>query len=407
MSTESKPNRVESLRIAYLLSYYPAVSHTFFRDEILGLRKQGIVVETLSINDADPISAKAEPEEYAGTCYIKSTPKLKVIARLLKALLLRPTGALRGLGCALKVSHSLPYAIFYWVEALLVGEQLRLQGVESLHVHFGGAVSTVGLIAAEAYGLHFSLTIHGPDEFFDVERFALRQKFERAEFIFAISDFCRSQILRLLAPEEWDKVKVVRLGVEVERFAPQPKVAQQPVVIGCVGRLVPAKAQRLLLQAVASLKQPVQVELVGDGPDRTTLEAEVGILGIQNHVRFHGALSHAQAEAVLRGVDIFVLPSFAEGIPVALMEAMALGIPCVSTYVAGIPELIQDGVDGLLVPAANSDALYAAIEKLVTGEHLRAKYGQAAREKVLRLYDLNRNLLLRAELLKAFHPNPR
>jgi glycosyltransferase involved in cell wall biosynthesis len=396
------------MRIAYLLSYYPAVSHTFFRDEIFGLRQQGIEVETLSINNADEVSAESEPEESARTCYIKSTPKLQVLAVLLSTCMLRPQASFRGLRVAVSVAPNWRYAFFYWIEALLVGERLRVLGVRSLHVHFGGPVATVGLITAEAFDLRYSLTIHGPDEFFDVEKFALRQKFARAEFIFAIGDYCRSQILRLLAPEQWSKVRVVRLGVDTVRFSPQTVTAKQQVVIGCIGRLVPAKAQQLLLESVAELSVVVQVELVGDGPDRSALETAAKHLGISGRVRFHGALSHAATGAVLRGVDVFVLPSFAEGIPVALMEAMALGLPCVSTYVAGIPELIQDGVDGLLVPAANGEALTAAIERLVTDESLRAKLGQAARQKVCRMYDLNRNLLLRAKLLKEFNEsNPR
>jgi glycosyltransferase involved in cell wall biosynthesis len=396
------------MRIAYLLSYYPAVSHTFFRDEILGLRRQGIEVETLSINDADTVSAEAEPDEHARTCYIKSAPKLRVLAVLLSACLLRPQAALRGLCVAVQVAPNLRYAFFYWVEALLVAERLRVLGVCSLHVHFGGPVATVGLIAAEAFGLRYSLTLHGPDEFFDTEKFALRQKLVRAEFIFAIGDYCRSQILRLLAPEQWGKVHVVRLGVDTERFLPHTTAANPQVVIGCVGRLVPEKSQRLLLESVVRLSVPVQVELVGDGPDRSALEAAAEQLGVSNRVRFHGALSHAATETMLRGVDIFVLPSFAEGIPVALMEAMALGLPCVSTYVAGIPELIQDGVDGLLVPAANVEALTDAIERLLADAALRVRLGEAARQKVCRIYDLKRNLLLRAKLLKelAGH-NPR
>jgi len=163
LSSQSTP---APLRIAYLLSYYPAASHTFFRDEVVGLRASGIEVETLSINDADTISILAEPEEHGRTCYIKATSKLRVLSTLLRVCLLRPLVSFRGLRCALSVAHTLPYACFYWVEALLVGERLRMRGVRSLHVHFGGPVATVGLIAAKAYGLRYSLTIHGPDEFF-------------------------------------------------------------------------------------------------------------------------------------------------------------------------------------------------------------------------------------------------
>jgi len=242
----------------------------------------------------------------------------------------------------------------------------------------------------------------GRMSFFDVEEFALQQKFERAEFIFAISDYCRSQILRLLPSEQWSKVHVVRLGVDTGRFVASPSSSQHPIVIGCVGRLVPAKAQRLLLEAIAQLKSAVRLEIVGDGPDRGVLETAARELGIADHVHFHGALSHAATEDVLRRVNLFVLPSFAEGIPVALMEAMALGIPCISTYVAGIPELIQDGVDGLLVPAGNGEALCAAIAQLVRDESLRIKLGQAARKKVCDSYDLGNNLQFRAKLLRKF-----
>lgn len=402
-------------RIVYLLSCYPAVSHTFFLSEIQQLKKLGFIVETASINPADrPRSSlpPAEVEEAEHTFYVKPAGVARAIAIAAKTLLFHPAVLIRGAVAALRLGRSDPsttlYALFYLAEALVLGDWMRLRGLRHLHIHFCGPVATVGMLASMAWGFSYSLTVHGPDEFYDVKKFYLSQKVEQAKFILCISDFCRSQLMRIVAPEHWDKMHVVRLGIDPDVFIPrvQPHRPARPLEVLCVGRLVPSKGQLILLRACSLLHDQgvsLQVRLVGDGPDRKHLEKFASQMKID--VIFEGAKSHDQTRSLLEQADIFALASFAEGVPVALMEAMATEIPCVSTMIAGIPELIRDGLDGLLVPASSVDALASALRRLAEDSLLRRTLASAGRARVLKLYNLPHNVSTLAACFRDNAPN--
>lgn len=405
---ENLPSRLQSQRprIAYLLSQYPAISHTFFLKEILGLKQLGFQVETASINGPDrPIDLLPDSEklEARSTYYIKTLGVGKILC-IMALLLLRETRVcLRGLDVALRlvrwdIRDGL-YALFYLGEALLLGEWMRRRGLHHLHTHFGGPVATVGMLAARAWGFSYSLTIHGPEEFYDVEQFYLPQKIQHASFIFCISNFCRSQLMKCSHPSQWDKFHVLRLGVDPQEFAPVARRPQDTIRIVSVGRLVPAKGQLILLQAFHKLLDQgrnIQLVFVGNGPDKEHLQQFVDEQDLGQHVIFCGALNHDQTRQQLEQAHIFALASFAEGVPIALMEAMAMKIPCVSTSIAGIPELIRHNVDGLLVPASSVEDLASAVDQLVTNEELRRRLGSSARERVIDRYNLPRNLQLLA-----------
>ncbi len=391
------------MRMAYLMSRYPAISHTFFLQEILGLRKLGFIIETASINPPDRARKTmlgSELEAADSTFYIKAHSGVQSVWIVLRTLLLRPGAFFRGLLFTLQLdpahlSRSL-FALFYFVEALILGSWMRQRRLERMHIHFSGAVATVGMIAAAAFRIPYSLTVHGPDEFFDQELCFLQMKVERADLVICISDYCRSQLMRIAPPEHWHKLHVARLGIEPAMFflAPGTQPAG-PIELLTVGRLVPAKGQLLLLQAVDRLRERgcfLNVRLAGDGPDRRSLEEFVRVRELGEQVTFCGALNHQQIRDALERTSIFVLPSFAEGIPVALMEAMAMRIPCISTYVAGIPELIRDEQDGLLVPAGSVDALASAIERLAGDPLLRERLAGAGQRRVLDDYNLPKNL---------------
>jgi glycosyltransferase involved in cell wall biosynthesis len=402
------------LRLLYLLSRYPAVSHTFFLNEIRELRKRGFTVEVASVNQPDRSRSSMpaiEVEEAEKTFYIKSTGAVRAAAVAAKTLLFRPSVLFRGLEAALRLGRWDPsatlYALFYFAEALILGDWMRSHGHRHLHIHFCGPVATVGMLASMAWGFSYSLTVHGPDEFYDVERFYLPQKIEHAKFIVCISDFCRSQLMRVAAPEHWDKMHVARLGVDPNVFSPmraQPKPDHLSEIL-CVGRLVPSKGQLILLRACAILLskgRPIQVRLVGDGPDRKHLETFAEREKIP--VVFEGAKTHNETRQLLGRADIFALASFAEGVPVALMEAMAMEVPCVSTAIAGIPELIRDGLDGLLVPASSAELLAVALERLVEDPLLRRSIGIAGRKRVHELYNLPENVSLLASVFRENAP---
>jgi len=394
------------IRIAYFLSRYPAISHTFFLKEILGLREIGFEIETASVNPPDRPTSQLPPIEAAearNTYCLKQIGAWGAVYTLVTITFSHPRVILRGLRAAASLGRwdlSLRiYALFYVVEAFLLGLWMSRRGLRHLHVHFGGAVSTVAMLAAEAWGFDYSMTIHGPEEFYEAEQCYLPRKIERAKFIFCISDFCRSQLMKYSHPVHWNKMHVVRLGVDTEEFRPVSREPKVPLQIVCVGRLVAAKGQHILLQAfsrVRSKGQAVHLTYIGDGPDRTSLEREAAEYRLGEHVTFRGALNHDQTREQMAKADIFALASFAEGIPVALMEAMAMGIPCVSTSVAGIPELIRDNVDGLLVPPSSAESFASAIESLVLDHALRERLGTTGRAHVVEHYNLPVNLNLLA-----------
>jgi glycosyltransferase involved in cell wall biosynthesis len=262
------------------------------------------------------------------------------------------------------------------------------------------------MLTAAAWQIPWSITLHGPDEFFDQEAFYLRQKIESARFVLCISDFCRSQVLRIAPNLPESHIEVVRLGVDCSALHPAaPTSNSNPggsFRLVCTGRMVSAKGHRILLEALAALMASgieFSCTFIGDGPERTSLEGLSARLGLAQRVHFRGALAHAETLAQVAQADVFVLASFAEGLPVALMEAMALGVPCVSTTIAAIPELISNGENGLLVPPANSEALSLAITKLANDPELRRRLGRNARFTAESDYNLALNLDLLAATL--------
>lgn len=400
--------------VGYLLSRYPAISHTFFLKEVLGMRERGLNVEVASINPPDRPRQdlpSIEAAEAGQTFYVKSTGLATIAFQVLTIAITHPFVALRGLRAALSLGEwdlkSRAFTLFYLAEALLVGRWMQRRSLTHLHVHFGGPVATVGMLTAKAWKIPWSLTLHGPDEFFDQEAFYLRQKIESAIFLICISDFCRSQVLRIAPGLDESRLEVVRLGVDCsvlkpsEPASPSTTVPNQPrpLRLVCTGRMVAAKGHRILLEALALLSKDGVVfscSLIGDGPERSSLESLCRQFGIADRVRFLGAMAHQPTLSEVAHADVFVLASFAEGLPVALMEAMALGVPCISTTIAAIPELIDTGRNGLLVPPANPCALHNALMQLAGEDELRRELGQVARTTVEDSYNLATNLDLLA-----------
>jgi glycosyltransferase involved in cell wall biosynthesis len=389
-------------RIAYLLSQYPAISHTFFLSEVLAMRQRGFLIETASVNAIQPPPGgfpTTEMQAAAETFYIKQCPKPEILKVLLRTFFTRPRVVARGLSAALRLRPwDLPgmgYSVFYLVEAILLGDWMMRKGCNHLHVHFGGAVATVGMLTSIAWEIPYSLTIHGPEEFYDVGPSFLEQKIRLAAFVTCISDFCRSQLLKIAPESSWDKFHVCRLGVQTTVFAPVSSPGRDVLHIVSVGRLHPAKGQMVLLESFRELLRRglrVRLSIVGDGTGREALREFIHRNNLGNFVTLHGALSHPATRELLGTADLFALPSFAEGVPVALMEAMSMQIACVSTFVAGIPELIESGKEGLLVPPSSVDALTQAMASLLSDSSLRQRLALAGRDKVLADYDLVKNI---------------
>ncbi len=388
-------------RMGYLISRYPAVSHTFILREVEALRRQGFVIETASINrpDQPPQDMPAgEREEAARTYYVKAHGVAGALAAHALALWQRPRAWLAGLVYALRLGGTdlrrIALGVGYFTEALMVGRWMRANGLPHLHVHFATAAANVGLCVKKVFGTSLSLMIHGPDEFDDVRGQSLAEKIARADFLFCIGSFARSQAMRLSDPAHWRKIDVARLGVDTEQYAPRKASPGRPFHVLCVGRLVAAKGQYVLVDAARRLgedNRDFRVTIVGAGPQEQGLRAAIREAGLEARVTLAGALNQEQVRRLYGEADAFVLPSFAEGIPVVLMEAMASGVPCVTTRITGIPELIRSDDEGLLVAPSDAEALAAAIARLIDDPALRARIAAAARRRIDADFHLERN----------------
>lgn len=388
--------------LAYLVSRYPAVSHTFIVREVRHLRAKGLDIRVASINDPDCSDADLTAEERAeasAAYYVKREGWRGVLKAHAEMLVTRPGAYLSGLRYSLRLGGSdlrkLLYALFNFIEAILIGRWMSRQGLEHLHVHFATPASTVGLIASRSFPITLSLTVHGPDEFYDALGYHLTEKIMGADFVCCIGNYARSQLMKLSPVSQWHKLEIAPSGVDPEIFAPRPfRNEPKPFEILCVGPLVPGKGQRILLAALARLDaagREVHLRLVGDGADRGSLQEEVTARSLGSRVKLEGAVNQDRMRQLYATADVFALASFAEGIPVVLMEAMAMEIPCVATFITGIPELIRDGVDGLLVEPSDDEALADAIGRLIDDPALRQRLGRAGRRKVMAKYHLQRN----------------
>ena len=395
--------------LAYLVGHYPAITHTFILREVLELRQIGFDIQTASVNQAEVSNDGAteqERDEEARTFYVKARGWPGILMDHTACLISRPHRYLAGLAFAVRLARlDLSAALrhcFYFAEAVVIGQWMRRKALHHLHVHFAVATSTVAMLVKKIFGTPYSITVHGPDEFYGVRHHHLAEKVGEAAFIVCIGQFCRSQLMMTAAPRYWEKLEVCPLGVDPNEFQPRHLPAPTFQIL-CVGRLVPRKGQAVLVEATARLVKrgrEVQLSLVGDGPDREALEGAAARLNISESVTFHGWINQRRIREFMETADVFVLPSFAEGVPVCLMEAMAMEIPCISTFVAGIPELIESGKHGILVPPSDPELLAAAVEKLIGDPELRLRLARGGRRRVLEKYDLQVNVRRLAAILE-------
>ncbi len=381
-----------SARVAYFVNQYPKVSHTFIRREIAALERQGVHVDRLALRgwDADVKDAQ-DVAERERTRYVLQGSLAGLVAEGLWRLLARPARARDALRLAWRMSkraeRSLPFHLIYLLEACRVAGWLERSGAQHVHAHFGTNSTEVVMLAHALGGPRYSFTAHGPEEFDKPEFLGMARKIEHAAFAVAISSFGRSQLCRWVPAAQWPKIRVVHCGLEPDFFTAPGDIrpALVPRLV-CVGRLCEQKGQLLLVAATAILaRRGVAIELVlaGDGEMRADIEAAIAAAGLQAQVRITGWIGSEQVRDELLAARALVLPSFAEGLPVVIMEAMAIGRPVISTYVAGIPELVRDGVDGWLVPAGDVDALADAMQACLhtPPERLEAM-GRSAHERV-------------------------
>lgn len=386
------------MRIAYFVNQYPKVSHSFIRREILALERLGMVVQRIALRGLnEPLVDPDDISERLNTQYVLDSGMLNVLLSVIKTLFLRPVAFFFALKLAIKMGWNadrpLPYHLIYFAEACQVFLWMKCFGAEHAHAHFGSNSTGVLMLANALGGPPFSFTVHGPEEFDKPQALKLAEKIQQAAFVVAISSFGRSQLYRWIDRQYWHKVKVIHCGLEQSFYAEASTNPPLKARLVCVGRLCEQKGQLLLLEACRNLKDKgieFNLVLAGDGEMRAEVERMIEVYGIRNQVRITGWISSQQVREEILASCAMVLPSFAEGLPVVIMEAMALKRPVISTYVAGIPELVIDGENGWLVPAGSVTSLTNAMQAvLATPQQQLLKMGEAAYNSVRQRHDID------------------
>ncbi|MFN0087685.1 MAG: glycosyltransferase [Blastocatellia bacterium] len=390
--------------MAYLINKYPMISRTFIMREVQRLRDLGCEIETISIEGADRSFeelTREEREEAARTHAIAEIGAAGAWMAHLEALMTAPGAWIRGLLFAVSLggadARRILDSLGRFRQAALVGRWMRRRGLTHLHAPDGAPGATVAMIAAKIYRLTFSFTAQGAEAYFYAAGNNLTAAVENAAFVACADVYTRSQLMMMTPPGEWEKFEIALPGVPLETFKPVAKrIVDDAFELLSVGELIPAKAQHVLIAAVDRLVNQdgrnLRLRLVGEGSDRGLLEAQVDGAGLRSSVIFEGAVDHERIRSYYANADAFVLPSFAEGAPIALLEAMAMEIPCVTTHIPGIPELIRDGMDGLLTSPSDVAELADAIAQLMDNQILRVELAAAGRERVLERHNIDQNL---------------
>lgn len=409
------------MRIAYLINTYPAPSQSFIRREIRALERLGVDVRRFALRDDR--AALVDPgdiAEHGRTEYVLARGPVRLLAALGAETIRAPLRAARAARLALSLGtrgerRHLRHMI-YLAEAAWVARRCRAEGVGHIHAHFGTNSATVALLAATLGGIGHSFTAHGPEEFDRPETLSLGTKIAAADFAVAVSAFGGSQLRRWVPAADWPRIEVVHCGIEPWHFAPAPLpggsgdtpgaptgASGGPTRLVSIGRLVEQKGQLLLIDALARAARDADIHLtlVGDGELRGAIEAAIAARGLGGRVTLTGWVDEARVRAELAAAHALVMPSFAEGLPMVVMEAMASARPVISTYVAGIPELVRPE-NGWLVPAGDAEALAEALRALArTPRERLAAMGLAGRDRVLERHDIDREAAKLAGLFGA------
>lgn len=421
MHTLDSATDARGLRVAYLVSKYPAISHTFIEREIAGLRELGAVVETFSVRTCpeSELKSAAMRAEASATTVLLDDVRTTMAPAAAKLLLRSPGAWARGLTQALRNGETTPKAklwqTFYFAEALKLHELMRVRGLRHVHVHFANVSADVARLAVSIgravdgpdSAWRWSLTMHGPTEFEGVEKVDLPAKIASADGVSCITDFTRSQLMRYVGPEHWHKLAITHMTIDPTAYTPpedgRAGRAGHPLRVLFVGRLVPEKGGPLLLDATARLRDrgvPVTVRFVGDGPARADLADQARLLGVGDLVEFVGAVGQDHMLPHYHWADVFTLPSYMEGLPVVIMEALATHLPVITSRINGIPELVRDHEMGRVLTPGRADLLAGAIEAMATAPEERLRQGRAGRQAVLEGFTARTEAPAMAEFLQ-------
>jgi colanic acid/amylovoran biosynthesis glycosyltransferase len=388
-----------TLKIAYLINQYPKISHAFIRREILALERQGIDIQRIALRGWNTEILDSEDKiERERTQYVLKGGIAALLGGMVRVVAGAPMKFFSGLSLALqnarRADRPLRFHIACLAEACIVLLWIRASGATHLHAHFGTNAAEVAMLVRALGGPPYSFTVHGPEEFDKPEFLHIKEKVRDAAFVVAITDFAASQLYRWIEYIHWPKIKVVHCGLEpaFHQNAP-PTVGIERRRFVSLGRLSAQKGQLLMVEAAnALIRMGVDFELVivGDGELRAEIEALIAKYSLQDRVRLLGSVSTDTLRSEILKARAMVLPTFAEGLPMVIMEAMALRRPVLSTYVAGIPELVVPGKSGWLFPAGSLDALVTAVQDCLaqSDEDMRAM-GEFAHFRALERHSID------------------
>lgn len=388
------------MRVAYLVSQYPAPSHTFIRREIDALRARGVDIRIISIRqpaEEEILSAK-DQASFDETYYVFPPRPLKALSALAQQVVTKPHNVLEAARTSATVrlpgtKNSTVYQSLYFLEGAQIAKEFERQGIEHVHCHFSNAASHAAMAAAEISGKSFSLTIHGLGDFDYPGAPTLREKLKRARFIASATQYGIAQAMRLTEPEDWSKLHLVRCGIEVDKLparAPRPEGSRYRFV--CVSRISAEKGQLGLVEAFARAKSrglDAELVLVGDGPMREPVEARIRELGIEGDVQLRGRLAEEDTLKEVAAADATIIASFMEGLPVAIMESLGIGVPVIAPRITGIPELVVDGETGWLFTAASWDELADRMLEASQQRDRADAMAEAGRKRVLEEFDVD------------------
>lgn len=396
--TSIKPNGCR-VKIGYVVNTYPSPSHSFIRREVRALEKRGIDIHRFAMRRHDgPLTDEGDLAEAAATEYVLEMGVMALAFALTLAAVTSPGRFSAALSLAMRAARGSQtgrlWHLIYLAEAAWLLRRARALGLLRLHAHFGTNSATVAMLARALGGPPYSFTVHGPEEFDRPEAIALGLKLRHADFAVAVSSFGRSQLCRWVDHRHWSRMKVVHCGIEPAHYAaPLPLPANRPVRLVAIGRFAEQKGQLLLIEALSEAVRrgvDLRLDLIGDGPMRRTLERTIAHHGLADRIALTGWLDEAGVRRRVGKAHALVLPSFAEGLPMVVMEAMAAARPVIATWVAGIPELMQHGRTGWLVPAGDAMALCDAICELsITEPERLVQMGRAGRARALTRHDID------------------
>lgn len=401
------------MRVAYFTNRYPAISHTFIRREIRAIEALGITVFRYSLLPDPNFIDSVDKDEEAKTRYIFRAGVWELMRSSLGTLFTRPLAVVRAILCAVQMGWrsdrgSLRH-LAYAVEAIVLANWCQRDAIEHIHAHFGTNPAVVAMLASQISGVPYSFTAHGSEEFEKAPFLSLDVKLEHAAFAVCVSAYGRSQLMRWSRPEQWRKIAVVYCGLDSEFFESPVEPPPSTSRLVCVGRLDEHKAQIVLVAATRRLRDAgihCEIMLAGDGNMRRDVEYAIQCAGLQREVTITGWVSSDRVKQEIAAARALVLPSFSENMPVVIMEAFALGRPVISTYVAGIPELVQPGKTGWLVPAGDQIALADAMrEVLMAPTEQLVSMGAAGRLHIMRQHDAHKEAIKLKKLFEG-HISP-